>query len=97
LYCFVYLFLFFKDKIVEEYRAALEKGENFYKTIKGLQYADMCVKETLRLYPVAPLIARNIKEDVSLPSKCSVKPIYVSYEVYKSRRREMEKNNIAFA
>ena len=32
--------------------------------LRGMRYLEMCIKETMRLYPSVPLIARNLSEDV---------------------------------
>ncbi|XP_059610231.1 cytochrome P450 4C1-like [Phlebotomus argentipes] len=37
-----------------------------YNSVKQLQYLDMVIKETLRLYPVIPYIGREVSQDVKL-------------------------------
>ncbi|XP_055702900.1 cytochrome P450 4C1-like isoform X2 [Phlebotomus papatasi] len=37
-----------------------------YDSIKQLQYLDMVIKETLRLYPVIPYIGREVSQDIKL-------------------------------
>lgn len=37
-----------------------------YDSIKQLQYLDMVIKETLRLYPVIPYIGREVSQNVKL-------------------------------
>lgn len=37
-----------------------------YNSIKQLQYLDMVIKETLRLYPIIPYIGREISKDIKL-------------------------------
>lgn len=40
-----------------------------YKEIQKLEYLENCIKETMRLYPVVPLIARDIKHQIHLSGK----------------------------
>lgn len=34
--------------------------------LRGMRYLEMCIKETMRLYPSVPLIARRISEDIPM-------------------------------
>ncbi|XP_070168059.1 cytochrome P450 4C1-like [Polyergus mexicanus] len=43
-------------------------GKLTMTSLKNLSYLERCLKETLRLYPVASFILRNIEEDVKLHS-----------------------------
>ena len=44
-----------------------------YKELQKLEYAERCIKETMRLYPVVPLIARDIKHPVEIKGKLVVR------------------------
>lgn len=52
---------------MQEAKTANNEGIPFYKQLQTLQYLEMCVKEVMRLYPIAPIIARDIKKPVKLP------------------------------
>jgi cytochrome P450 len=59
----------FQEKIVQEVRSIKEDGQGNWPTIKQLQkleFLDRCIKESMRLYPVVPLIARDIKQPVQI-------------------------------
>lgn len=45
--------------------------------LREMKYLEMCIKETLRLYPSVPVIARKISEDIhigkyTLPAGCNI-------------------------
>ncbi|XP_034239104.1 cytochrome P450 4C1-like [Thrips palmi] len=68
-----------QDRIVREWREALLQagGELSVRDLVRLDYMECCIKEVLRLYPVVPLIARDIRHPVSIlgediPAGCTV-------------------------
>ncbi|XP_011705377.1 PREDICTED: probable cytochrome P450 4aa1, partial [Wasmannia auropunctata] len=44
------------------------EGKITMKSLQQLSYLERCIKEGMRLYPVASLIARDTAEDVKLQS-----------------------------
>ncbi|MEM9724129.1 MAG: cytochrome P450 [Pseudomonadota bacterium] len=71
-----------QDALAEEARAAEEGGPLGARSMNALPGAEAAVKETLRLYPVAPLMARTCLKDerfgdIDLPAGSMVSvPIY---------------------
>ncbi|XP_017757759.1 PREDICTED: probable cytochrome P450 6a14 [Eufriesea mexicana] len=57
-----------QDKLREEIKSAYEKhGKNLtYEVIKEMKYLDKVFKETLRLYPVLPMVTREAIENYTL-------------------------------
>lgn len=59
---------FLQEKAVTEIRRIV--GEDFrdlaLEDIYKLEYLDMCIKDVLRLFPVAPAILRRITEDYQI-------------------------------
>jgi cytochrome P450 family 4 len=59
--------LVWQDLVVKELREALgEKKTLDMSDVSKLKYLEMCIKETMRLYPVAPFIFRDTSEDFQL-------------------------------
>lgn len=57
-----------QDKILKEVYSVI--GEDIskisYSDLQSLKYLEMCIKETLRLYPSVPFIARTLTEPLEL-------------------------------
>ncbi|RZC41397.1 cytochrome P450 6k1, partial [Asbolus verrucosus] len=57
-----------QKKLREEIISVKNKhGEFSYEALKEMRYLDMCVKETLRKYPILPFLDRRCDEDYLLP------------------------------
>lgn len=59
-----------QDKVVEELDQIFgdsDRPATFQDTLE-MKYLERCLMETLRMYPPVPIIAREIKEDITLPS-----------------------------
>ncbi|XP_066267797.1 cytochrome P450 3A29-like isoform X1 [Branchiostoma lanceolatum] len=56
-----------QDKVIEELDALLEKrGKLDYEAVHDLPYLEMCISETLRMYPAAMRFDRICKEDTEV-------------------------------
>lgn len=57
-----------QDKVVAELKSILksENDEVDEKCLSKMEYLDLCMKESLRLLPVALLLARHVKKDIKL-------------------------------
>lgn len=47
----------------------VQKNESVEENLQKLEYLDMVVKETLRLYPIAALVFRKADDDVLMGAK----------------------------
>ncbi|XP_049874943.1 cytochrome P450 4V2-like [Pectinophora gossypiella] len=63
-----------QEKVFKELKEVFgnEKGPIVPEDLPRLKYMDIVIKETLRLYPPAPLIIRQVSEDVMLPSGVTI-------------------------
>ncbi|KAK9872655.1 hypothetical protein WA026_018789 [Henosepilachna vigintioctopunctata] len=65
-----------------------ESGELSYMNLQSLKYMERCIKESLRLYPSVPMIARTMGEDVKchtglvIPKDCML--IISIFELHRS-------------
>lgn len=59
--------LSFQEKVVEELDRVLHDDEPVTTKVLGeLKYLERVVKESLRLYPSAPLLMRTLSEDLQI-------------------------------
>lgn len=59
-----------QDKVIEELDQIFgdsDRPATFQDTLE-MKYLERCLMETLRLYPPVPIIARHLKEEITLPS-----------------------------
>ncbi|PSN47185.1 hypothetical protein C0J52_14717, partial [Blattella germanica] len=58
-----------QEKIVQELKRVLEDKDESWPSLKQLQkleYLERCIKESFRLFPIVPLIARDIKQPIKI-------------------------------
>ncbi|XP_021940758.1 cytochrome P450 4C1-like isoform X1 [Zootermopsis nevadensis] len=57
-----------QDKVYEELRRIFgdSKRAATSRDLREMQYLELCIKETMRMFPVAPLIGRRLTADVQL-------------------------------
>lgn len=57
-----------QDTLVQEINSVVNDDDDEVdnEKIKNLKYLDLVVKETLRLFPVAPVIGRRVSSDLKL-------------------------------
>lgn len=62
-----------QNKILEELESIYvdQESEVTINDLNRLTYCDLVVKETLRLFPQVPIIARDVKQDIQI-SKSSL-------------------------
>nr|ACZ97444.1 cytochrome P450 [Antheraea pernyi] len=80
-----------QDKVIEELDHIFgdsDRPATFQDTLE-MKYLERCLMETLRLYPPVPIIARQLKEEITLPSNGKKVPIGTTLVVgtYKLHRR----------
>lgn len=62
------LFFFIKEKALQEQDEIFQGSdrEPTMEDLKRMKYLERCMKESLRLYPSVPMIARRLTEDLKL-------------------------------
>nr|AJN91187.1 cytochrome P450 monooxygenase CYP4G112 [Cnaphalocrocis medinalis] len=80
-----------QDKVIEELDQIFgdsDRPATFQDTLE-MKYLERCLMETLRMYPPVPIIARHLKQDITLPSSGKQVPAgtTVIITTYKLHRR----------
>ncbi|KAJ0179419.1 hypothetical protein K1T71_005131 [Dendrolimus kikuchii] len=80
-----------QDKVIEEIDQIFgdsDRPATFQDTLE-MKYLERCLMETLRLYPPVPIIARHLKQEITLPSSGKIVPAGTTVVVatYKLHRR----------
>ena len=72
-----------QEKVYSELRSAIEKdGKITYETVKKMKYLDMCIKESLRLYPVIPRNKRYCSKNITINGIFIPKDTLINVPVY---------------
>lgn len=58
----------YQERVFEEIKDAHETqtSPTDAEAITKLNYLEMCIKEAMRIFPIAPFVARRISEDIKL-------------------------------
>nr|ACZ97413.1 cytochrome P450 CYP4G47 [Zygaena filipendulae] len=80
-----------QDKVIEELDLIFgdsDRPATFQDTLE-MKYLERCLMETLRMFPPVPIIARDIKRDIILPSNNKIVPAGATIVIgtYKLHRR----------
>ena len=60
-----------QNKVVEELKSVFPSSDDEIdsKSISDLKYLDLVIRESMRLFPIAPMIGRKIMADLKLDGK----------------------------
>lgn len=58
-----------QDKVYAEINVEMDSAELTYDALTNFVYLEAVVRETLRVLPIVPLVARTCAEDMSLGEK----------------------------
>lgn len=64
--CLIYTPSIFQDKVRDEIKEVLGDDDLQIDHLSELKYTEMVIKETLRLYPIAPMMVRQTTGDIDL-------------------------------
>ena len=69
----------YQTKILDEFSEIVGSDDITLESLNKLVWLEACVKETWRLYPVVPLIARQIYQSMMLSKKATYERLDYSY------------------
>lgn len=73
-----------QEELREQLQCAMDRheGELSYETINDIKYLNMCINESLRLYPPAPMNQRCCEKDVTIQGHHFVKGLMIQINMY---------------
>lgn len=78
----------FQDRVFDELQSVCNSVDEdiTYETISKLQYLEMVIKESMRLFPIAPVLGRNCLADTKINSCTIPKGTCIGIVVYHLHR-----------
>lgn len=61
----------YQQQVFEEIKSVLpnQNSDVTFEQIKDLQFLDLVVKETMRIFPPVPFVTRRVTEDIKIGKK----------------------------
>lgn len=79
----------YQDRVFDELKSVCDSAFETvtYETICKMQYLEMVIKETMRLFPIAPILGRNCLADTKISSCTIPKGSLVAIIIYHMHRK----------